>query len=107
MVGKWKEGDTVGVGCFVDSCRKCEACKDGEEQFCDEGMTATYNGYERDGKTPTYGGYSTRITVNERLRTAHPLLECRLNALLTFVRRHHHYSPLNHFGVKPGAVSLL
>src|ERR1035441_3140463 len=51
--GKWKEGDTVGVGCFVDSCRKCEACKDGEEQFCDEGMTATYNGYERDGKTPT------------------------------------------------------
>ncbi len=102
-VGKWKEGDTVGVGCFVDSCRKCEACKDGEEQFCDEGMTATYNGYERDGKTPTYGGYSTRITVNEdyvlRIPAGMPLERVAplLCAGITT------YSPLNHFGVKPGA----
>ncbi|MGH8473648.1 MAG: alcohol dehydrogenase catalytic domain-containing protein, partial [Gammaproteobacteria bacterium] len=64
-VEKWKRGDTVGVGCFVDSCRECEACKSGEEQYCAPGMTLTYNGYERDGKTPTYGGYSTRITVDE------------------------------------------
>lgn len=64
-VKKWKVGDTVGVGCFVDSCRECDACKEGEEQYCENGMTLTYNGYERDGKTPTYGGYSTRITVNE------------------------------------------
>ena len=61
-VEKWKLGDTVGVGCFVDSCRECEACRTGEEQYCTPGMTLTYNGYERDGKTPTYGGYSTRIT---------------------------------------------
>jgi len=64
QVTKWKVGDSVGVGCFVDSCRECEACQEGEEQFCEEGMTATYNSYERDGKTLTYGGYSTNITVN-------------------------------------------
>jgi len=64
-VTKWKEGDTVGVGCFVDSCRECEACRDGEEQFCETGMVATYNSMERDGKTPTYGGYSTCMTVDE------------------------------------------
>jgi len=101
-VEKWKEGDTVGVGCFVDSCRKCEACRDGEEQFCDEGMTLTYNGYERDGKTPTYGGYSTRITVNEdyvlRIPAGMPLERVAplLCAGITT------YSPLHHFGVKPG-----
>ena len=49
----------------MDSCRECEACKAGEEQFCQRGMSATYNGRERDGKTPTFGGYSTRITVDE------------------------------------------
>ena len=64
-VSKWKIGDTVGVGCFIDSCHECEACKEGEEQFCEAGMSATYNGYEQDGKTPTYGGYSTCITVSE------------------------------------------
>jgi uncharacterized zinc-type alcohol dehydrogenase-like protein len=69
-VKKWKIGDTVGVGCFVDSCRECEACKAGEEQFCSNGMSVTYNGYERangklDKSKPTYGGYSTRVTVNE------------------------------------------
>ena len=64
-VEKWKRGDTVGIGCFVDSCRGCEACKAGEEQFCERDMSQTYNSYERDGRTPTYGGYSTRITVDE------------------------------------------
>ncbi|MEI6305657.1 MAG: alcohol dehydrogenase catalytic domain-containing protein, partial [Deltaproteobacteria bacterium] len=43
-VTKWRVGDIVGVGCFVDSCRECEACRDGEEQFCVEGMSVTYNG---------------------------------------------------------------
>src|ERR1700753_1360225 len=46
-VKKWKVGDTGGVGCFVDACRECEACKAGEEQFCSNGMSVTYNGYER------------------------------------------------------------
>lgn len=101
-VVRWKIGDTVGVGCFVDSCRECEACKAGEEQYCERGMTATYNGYERDGKTPTYGGYSTRITVDENyvvrvpdgipLERAAPLLCAGITT----------YSPLRHFGVKAG-----
>ncbi len=102
QVGKWRVGDTVGVGCFVDSCRKCEACREGEEQFCAEGMSVTYNGYERDGKTPTYGGYSTRITVNEdyvlRIPAGMPLERVAplLCAGITT------YSPLKRFGVKPG-----
>ena len=61
-VKKFKEGDTVGVGCFVESCRKCDACKRGLEQYCPE-VVATYNTLE--GDTPTYGGYSTRIVVTE------------------------------------------
>ncbi|EQD74678.1 NADP-dependent alcohol dehydrogenase, partial [mine drainage metagenome] len=47
-VGRFHIGEWVGVGCFVDSCRRCEACRAGEEQFCMEGMTLTYNGFERD-----------------------------------------------------------
>jgi uncharacterized zinc-type alcohol dehydrogenase-like protein len=100
-VTKWKPGDTVGVGCFVDSCRTCEACHDGEEQFC-PGLAFTYNGYERDGKTPTHGGYSTRITVDENyvlripaglaLDAAAPLLCAGITC----------YSPLRHWSVKAG-----
>ena len=99
---KFKAGDAVGVGCFVDSCRECEACLAGEEQYCERGMTPTYNGRERDGKTPTYGGYSTRITVDENyvlripeglpLDGAAPLLCAGITT----------YSPLRHFGVKAG-----
>ncbi len=101
-VSKWSAGDTVGVGCFVDSCRKCEACRDDEEQFCEKGMSVTYNGYEQDGKTPTYGGYSTRITVNEdyvlrippgmELERVAPLLCAGITT----------YSPLKRFGAKAG-----
>jgi alcohol dehydrogenase (NADP+) len=101
-VSKWKEGDLVGVGCFVDSCRQCEACRAGEEQYCEGGFTPTFNGYERDGKTATYGGYSTRITVDENyvlripeaipLERAGPLLCAGITT----------YSPLKHFGVKAG-----
>ncbi len=101
-VSKWKEGDIVGVGCFVDSCRQCEACHAGEEQYCEEGMTLTFSGYERDGKTPTYGGYSTRITVDENyvlripegipLERAAPLLCAGIT----------NYSSLKHCGVKAG-----
>ncbi|PRZ26535.1 NAD(P)-dependent alcohol dehydrogenase [Flavobacterium granuli] len=64
-VTKFKIGELAGVGCFVDSCRTCPSCKSGEEQFCEEGMTGTYNSYERGTKIPTYGGYSTSITVDE------------------------------------------
>ncbi|MBZ5856456.1 NAD(P)-dependent alcohol dehydrogenase [Flavihumibacter profundi] len=64
-VKKFKAGDLAGVGCLVDSCRECRNCKEGLEQFCEAGAVGTYNAYERDGKTPTYGGYSTRIVVDE------------------------------------------
>src|SRR5258707_14940919 len=64
-VKKWKAGDTVGVGCFVDSCRQSESCRAGEEQYCDNTPSFTYKGFERDGKTPTQGGYSTQITVKK------------------------------------------
>jgi alcohol dehydrogenase (NADP+) len=65
-VKKFSVGQLAGVGCFVDSCRVCPNCKAGIEQYCDQGMIATYNGREKDGKTPTYGGYSTQIVVDEK-----------------------------------------
>ena len=64
-VTKFKLGDLAAVGCFVDSCRTCQSCKDGLEQYCEKGLIVTYNGYEKDGKTPTYGGYSSQIVVDE------------------------------------------
>ncbi|MGH8078843.1 MAG: NAD(P)-dependent alcohol dehydrogenase, partial [Lysobacter sp.] len=101
-VGKFAIGDAVGVGCFVDSCRVCTQCMAGEEQYCAQGMTGTYNSRERDSKAPTYGGYSTRITVHEDyvlripdglpLDRAAPLLCAGITT----------YSPLRHYGVKPG-----
>ena len=101
-VQKWRAGDIVGVGCFVDSCRRCEACQSGEEQYCEEGATFTYNAVERDGATRTYGGYSTRITVNQDyvlripkelpLERAAPLLCAGITT----------YSPLRQFGVRSG-----
>jgi uncharacterized zinc-type alcohol dehydrogenase-like protein len=102
-VTRFKVGDAVGVGCFVDSCRECGPCHAGEEQYCDQGMTGTYNSLERETKQPTYGGYSTRITVNENyvlripeslpLDRAAPLLCAGITT----------YSPLRYFGVKPGS----
>jgi uncharacterized zinc-type alcohol dehydrogenase-like protein len=102
-VTRYKVGDAVGVGCFVDSCRQCESCRAGEEQYCDQGMTGTYNSRERDTQAPTYGGYSTRITVDEQyvlripealpLDRAAPLLCAGITT----------YSPLRHFGAKAGS----
>lgn len=67
QVTKFKVGDHAGIGCFVDSCGECENCNIGEEQYClNGGNTPTYNGLERDGVTPTYGGYSTYIVCKER-----------------------------------------
>jgi uncharacterized zinc-type alcohol dehydrogenase-like protein len=101
-VSRWQVGDTVGVGCFVDSCRTCESCHAGEEQFCAGGMTQTYNGREREGQAPTYGGYSTRITVDQdyvlRVPEAIPL-ERAAPLLCAGITT---YSPLKHFGLKRG-----
>ncbi|HEY1141310.1 MAG TPA: NAD(P)-dependent alcohol dehydrogenase, partial [Lysobacter sp.] len=106
----FKLGDAVGVGCFVDSCRQCPSCEAGEQQYCDFGMTGTYNSFERnpqdrrrvDKTRPTYGGYSTQIVVDADyllripdsipLDRAAPLLCAGITT----------YSPLKHFGVKPG-----
>lgn len=99
---KFKVGDVVGVGCFVDSCRNCAQCEAGEEQYCLEGMTPTYNGRERGSQALTQGGYSTRITVDEDyvlrvpdgipLERAAPLLCAGITT----------YSPLRHYGLKQG-----
>jgi alcohol dehydrogenase (NADP+) len=62
---RFKKGDLAAVGCFVDSCRKCPNCKDGLQQYCTGGLVLTYNSYEKDGKTITRGGYSTKIVVDE------------------------------------------
>ncbi|MFW2572220.1 NAD(P)-dependent alcohol dehydrogenase [Legionella sp. 29fVS95] len=101
-VKKFKEGDPVGVGCFVDSCRRCESCHEGLEQYCYEGMTTTYNGMERSGKQLTQGGYSTKIVVNENyvlhipdnlpLDATAPLLCAGITV----------YSPLKHWEAGPG-----
>ena len=98
-VKRFKVGDAVGVGCFVDSCRTCKACKRGEEQYCDTHVAWTYNGTEMDQKTPTFGGYSTQIVVDHRyvlripkklpLDAAAPLLCAGITT----------YSPLRHWKV--------
>jgi alcohol dehydrogenase (NADP+) len=100
-VKNFKVGDPVGVGCFVDSCRECPQCLKGEEQYCDQGAVNTYNGRDKEGQ-PTYGGYSTRITVDAKyvlripdslpLDRAAPLLCAGITT----------YSPLRHYGVKAG-----
>ena len=64
-VHRFQTGDTVGVGCLVDSCRTCHNCAAGLQQYCTGGMVLTYSALERDGKTVTYGGYSNQIVVNQ------------------------------------------
>ncbi|GAA2012787.1 NAD(P)-dependent alcohol dehydrogenase [Nocardioides kribbensis] len=100
-VTKYAVGDRVGVGCFVDSCRECENCRAGEEQYCLKGEVPTYNGKDYDG-VETYGGYSKQIVVHEdytlgipegiELDVAAPLLCAGITT----------YSPLHHWGAGPG-----
>lgn len=101
-VTRWQVGDTVGVGVFVDSCRRCEACLAGDAQYCERNVSWTYNSTEQDGRTPTYGGYATRITVDEayvvRIPAALPL-ERAAPLLCAGITT---YSPLRHFGVQAG-----
>ncbi|MEU8759853.1 NAD(P)-dependent alcohol dehydrogenase [Streptomyces sp. NPDC048659] len=100
-VTKHVVGDRVGVGCFVDSCRTCEYCERGLEQYCAGGGTSTYNALDQHGE-PTYGGYSTHIVVDENyalripegisLDVAAPLLCAGITL----------YSPLAHWQAGPG-----
>ncbi|HLL71279.1 MAG TPA: NAD(P)-dependent alcohol dehydrogenase [Pyrinomonadaceae bacterium] len=101
-VTSFKEGDLAGVGCFVDSCRVCRNCKEGEEQYCENHLVATYNGTERDEQTPTYGGYSSQIVVDEQytLRVPSNLpLEKVAPLLCAGITT---YSPLRRFKVGAG-----
>ncbi len=101
-VRKFKVGELAGTGCMVDSCRTCDNCKEGLEQYCTNGGSYTYNGYEQDKKTPTYGGYSNTIVVNEdfvlhiseklNLAAVAPLLCAGITT----------YSPLRHWNVGKG-----
>ncbi|WP_307713775.1 NAD(P)-dependent alcohol dehydrogenase [Streptomyces sp. V4I23] len=100
-VTRFVVGDRVGVGCFVDSCRECEYCRQGLEQYCTRGGTGTYNALDKNGE-PTYGGYSTHIVVDEnytvRIPEALSLDEAAplLCAGITL------YSPLRHWNAGPG-----
>ena len=103
-VTKFKEGDIAAVGCMVDSCRTCDNCKSGLEQYCTNGATVfTYNSPDKHAPgTQTYGGYSERIVVDEafalkvnpkaNLAATAPLLCAGITT----------YSPLKHWGVKKG-----
>lgn len=101
-VTHFKTGDLAGVGCFVDSCRHCDNCKDGLEQYCENGMVGTYNAYEKDGKTPTYGGYSSQIVVDEQytLHVASNLSLDRVGPLLCAGITT--YSPIMHWKMGKG-----
>jgi uncharacterized zinc-type alcohol dehydrogenase-like protein len=101
-VGLIREGQRVGVGCFVDTCRSCDQCLKGLEQYCDGPLVFTYNSLEKDGKTPTYGGYSDQIVVDQRyvLRVPEGMPPERTAPLLCAGITT--YSPLRHWGVNKG-----
>ena len=95
-------GDHAGVGCMVDSCRRCAACEDGLEQYCEKGATWTYNAKERVGGGLAFGGYSERIVVDEQFVVRIPDgLDLKGVAPL-FCAGITTYSPLRHWGVGPG-----
>jgi uncharacterized zinc-type alcohol dehydrogenase-like protein len=101
-VKKFKIGDLARTGCLVDSCRTCENCQEGLEQFCLSGSTATYNALGQYGKTPTYGGYSNTIVVHEDfvLRVSEKLDLAAVAPLLCAGVTT--YSPLQHWKVGKG-----
>ena len=100
-VKRFKVGDPAAVGVIVDTCRVCENCKAGEEQYCEKGTVETYNSKEYDG-TPTYGGYSDVIVTDERyVHTISPKLDPAAVAPLLCAGITT-YSPLKHWNVGPG-----
>jgi len=101
-VSNFKKGELVGVGCMVDSCRECSACKDDLEQFCEEGMVGTYNGKDKHLGGHTFGGYSETIVVDKYyvLKVPENLDEKAVAPLLCAGITT--YSPLKHWNVKKG-----
>jgi uncharacterized zinc-type alcohol dehydrogenase-like protein len=101
-VKKFKVGDLAGIGCLVDSCRECDNCKDGLEQYCSNGFVGTYGGMEKDGSGATYGGYSKTILAHEDfvLRISEKLdLAATAPLLCAGITT---YSPLKHWKVGKG-----
>src|SRR5215218_8630985 len=101
-VKKFKVGDLAAVGCMVDSCRECDYCKEGLEQYCEEGSTLTYNSPDKFLGTQTYGGYSESVVVDEAfvLRVPENLdLAATAPLLCAGITT---YSPLKHWNVGPG-----
>ena len=98
-VKQFKVGQMVGVGCFVDSCRICPQCKKGLEQYCEGHLTFTYNSKERDGVTPTYGGYSSKVVVDQRYLVRIPKRLRPEEAAPLLCAGITTYSPLRHWGV--------
>jgi alcohol dehydrogenase (NADP+) len=101
-VTRFTEGDLAGVGCFVDSCRGCRSCKEGEEQYCENHLVPTYNGTERDEKTQTFGGYSSQIVVDENYALKIPANLPLANVAPLLCAGITTYSPLRRFRVGPG-----
>ncbi|KUJ39741.1 NADP-dependent alcohol dehydrogenase C 2 [Streptomyces sp. MBT84] len=100
-VTKFKVGDRVGVGCMVDSCRECENCRAGLEQYCLKGNVGTYNALDKNGE-PTYGGYSEKIVVDENFTVRIPdglSLDVAAPLLCAGITT---YSPLRHWNAGPG-----
>ncbi|WP_019833040.1 NAD(P)-dependent alcohol dehydrogenase [Sphingomonas sp. PR090111-T3T-6A] len=102
-VTKFKVGDTVGVGCLVDSCQHCPSCADGEEQYCENGLVGTYNGATPDAPGHTLGGYSQRIVVSDKfvLKISHPQEQLAAAAPLLCAGITT-WSPLRHWKAGPG-----
>jgi alcohol dehydrogenase (NADP+) len=102
-VTRFRQGDSVGVGCMVDSCQHCAACESGLEQYCEEIPTYTYNSVDRHDHMPTFGGYSEKIVVSEKfvlnipdgmdLKGAAPLLCAGITT----------WSPLRHWNIGKGS----
>ncbi len=102
QVTRLKVGDTAGVGCFVDSCRECDPCRRGLEQFCEKGAAWTYNATEMDRTTPTYGGYSSQIVVAERYALKVPAGLDPARAAPLLCAGITTYSPLRQWNTKKG-----
>ena len=103
QVSRFSIGDRIGVGVFIDSCRSCENCKRGLQQYCYEGMTGTYNGYERDKKTVAFGGYSNKFVIDQDYAIKIPdslSFEGVAPLLCAGITL---YSPIKHWRVGPGS----
>ncbi len=101
-VSRFSVGQRVGVGVYIDSCRECKNCLSGESNYCEKGMIETFAGIEKDGVTPTQGGYSNGIVVDENYVVSVPdSIDSAAGAPLMCAGITV-YAPLERFGAGPG-----